>query len=191
MPRIPKTSLVAATAAALMISAGCSYNRHVSNGPIASSPDPLGTVSDPIWQKHEENAEASDFVIHDHEFVGNTTRLNERGEQHVKQIAARVSETPFPVLVEPSSMSQREGDTYGFPVHNNHELDMQRRQLVVRALQHMGVDDAEDRVVVSPSLAPGFEQFEAERAYNRGFQGRGLTGFGGFFGLGGFAGGLF
>jgi hypothetical protein len=190
MPRIPKATWPAATAAALFMSAGCSHDRYTT-GPIASSPAPLGTVSDPFWQKHEENAEASDFVIHEHEFIGNTARLNEAGEQHVKSIAARVAETPFPVLVQPSSMSQQAGDTYGFPVHNNHELDMQRRALIVRALNHMGVDDAEDRVVVSPALAPGFEQFEAERAYHRGFQGRGLNGFGGFFGLGGFAGGIF
>jgi len=183
MPNVYKITWSTAASVALLISAGCSHDQH-----YVAPPDPLGTISDPVWERHEENAEASDFVVYEHEFVGNTTRLNEAGEHHVKQIAVRVAQTPFPVIVEPSSMSRREGDTYGFPVNNNHDLDMQRRQLIVRALHHMGVEDAEDRVVVAPALAPGFEQFEAERAYNRGFQNRGFGGFGGFFGLGGFTG---
>ena len=29
---------------------------------------PLGAVSDPIWQDQETNAEASQFVVHQHEF---------------------------------------------------------------------------------------------------------------------------
>lgn len=183
MPRTYKITWPAAAAVALLMSAGCSHDEY-----YVEPPAPLGTISDPVWERHEENAEASDFVVYDHEFVGNTTRLNKAGEDHVKQIAARVAETPFPVIVEPSSMSRREGDKYGFPVHNNHELDMQRRELVVRALNYMGVEDADQRVVVAPALAPGFEQFEAEAAYERGFENRGFNGFGGFFGLGGFGG---
>jgi uncharacterized membrane protein YgcG len=189
---------LAAFACGLALSSGCCKVRW-SLGKICDSkcaaleadpPAPLGTISDPIWQKQEENAEASDFVVHEHEFIGNTPWLNQAGEEHVKKIAVRMPHAPFPVLVEPSSMSRRPGDEKSFPVHGNHDLDMERRQLIATALSKMGVTDAEDRVVVSPALTPGFEQFEAERAYIRGFSGWG-GGFGGGGGGGGFGGGGF
>lgn len=185
-----KLVLPAATSVLLFLSVGCSKNGREHYR--AQTPATLGTISDDIWQQQEENAEASDFVVHEHEFIGNTTRLNTAGEEHVKEIAVRANEVPFPILVQPSSMSRREGDKYGYPIHGSEQLDAERRTLIVRSLESMGVEDAEDRVVVSPALAPGFEQFEAERAYRRGFSGRGNgRGFGGFGGgFGGFGGGF-
>jgi hypothetical protein len=148
---------------------------------------PLGTISDPVWQQQESNAEASDFVIHEHEWTGNSTDLNHAGMDHVKQIAVRAPMVPFPILIEQSSMTARPGTEYQFPVHNNEDLDMLRRELVVQALLEFGVLDAESRVVVSPALTPGFESFEGERAYNIefGLYGRGFGGGGGGFGGGG------
>ena len=173
----------------LLIS-GCAKDQSKYHGSVLP-PDPLGTISDPIWQQQEANAEASDFVIHEHEFVGNSVRLNNAGEQHVQQIAARADEVPFPILVEPSSMSRRKSDRYGFPVHPNAELDKRRRDVIVRALTKMGVDDAARRVTISPALTPGFEHFEAERAYQSGFSIQGNRGSGGFGGVsGGFGGGF-
>ena len=149
-------------------------------------PQPLGTISDPIWQTQEFNAEASDFVIHEHEFIGNTPRLNKGGEEHVKQIAARSADLPFPVIVEQSSMSPPADDPEGIPVHGNDELDARRRQVIVSALASNGVSDAKKRVVIAPALVPGFKGFEAERAYQNGFSRRSLGGFGGRRGGGGF-----
>ena len=145
-------------------------------------PQPIGTISDPIWQTQEFNAEASDFVIHEHEFVGNTPRMNKAGEVHVKQIAARAADLPFPIIVEQSFMSPPANDPEGFPVHGNDELDARRRQVIVSALSANGVSDAEKRVVIAPALTPGFEGFEAERAYQNGFSRRMFGGFGGGFG---------
>ncbi|MDB5341582.1 MAG: hypothetical protein JWN70_7201 [Planctomycetaceae bacterium] len=165
------------------------------------TPRPLGTLSDPIWQKLEHNAEASDFVIHEHEFTANTARLNAAGEDHVKEIAYRITKKPtlpYPIIIEPSSMSPRAGDKYGFAVHNDQALDMNRRQVVVTALQALGMTDAEQKVVCSPALTPGFQSFEGERAYGRGFSGMqgafgggGVGGGGGGFGGGGGGGGFF
>lgn len=155
------------------------------------TPHPLGTVSDPIWQKMEHNAEASDFVVHEHEFTANTARLNAAGEDHVKQIAFRFVQQPalpYPILIEPSSMSVRAGDKFGFAVHNDPALDMNRRSVVVSALTALGIADAEQKVVVSPALTPGFQEFEGERAYGRGF-GNQLGGGGGMGGGSGTAGG--
>ena len=151
-------------------------------------PQPLGTISDPIWQTQEFNAEASDFVIHEHEFMGNTPRLNKEGEVHVKQIAARAADLPFPIIVEQCSMSPPAGDPEGIPVHGNDELDARRRQVIVSVLSSNGMSDAEKRVVIAPALAPGFDGFEAERAYQNGFARRSFGGFGG--GRGGFGGGF-
>ena len=182
------SSLLSLAALAAAAGAGC---HHSKNNVHSSSyyPMPLGTISDPVWQQQESNAEASDFVIYEHEWKGNTVELNHAGKDHVKQIAARVNMVPFPVLVQQSSMTVDPDTQYGFPVHNNEELDLQRRQFVVQALTEMGISNAEDRVIVSPAIAPGFESFEAERAYHRGFSG-GFGGFGGGFG-GGIGGGGF
>jgi hypothetical protein len=185
--------LAATTLAANLL--GCA-----SKGPKVAvadlQPAPLGTISDSIWQQQEEHAEASDFVIHEHEWVGNSSKLNAAGMEHVKQIAVRAPSNSFPVLVERSSMSVDPQSQHKFPVNGHEELDWERRQLVTQALSEMGVPDADNRVVVSPALAPGFTEFEGERAYNTGFssnQSNGFgfgSGFGSGFG-GGFGGGFF
>ncbi len=188
------------TATALTASLfGCATSEKCPKAPLTPiadiQPQPLGTISDAIWQKQEEHAEASDFVIYEHEWVGNSSKLNVAGMEHVKQIAHRAAATPFPVLVERSSMSVDPNSQYRFPVNGHEELDLERRNLITHALMEMGVADAESRVIVSPALTPGFESFEGERAYNRGFAddgGMGLGGgsFGGSFG-GGAGGGFF
>jgi uncharacterized membrane protein YgcG len=189
---MPTRSIKSGLAMALVVAtaAGCCHGRRNCVNTCGYYPAPLGTISDPVWQQQESNAEASDFVIYEHEWTGNTTDLNHAGMDHVKQIAARAPMVPFPILVEQSSMTVRDDTEYKYPVHNNEELDMSRRELIVQALLDLGVQDAETRVVVSPALTPGFESFEGERAYNFGFGLWGGRGFGGGFGGGGFGGGF-
>lgn len=167
---------------AAVISIGC-----ISGGGPALSPQ--GTLTDPIWIAQEENAEPSKFVLYQHEFVYNQARLNWAGEDHLKQIAARLhAGANFPVLIERSVTSKREDTEYKYPVHLNPELDMQRRCVVVQLLTALGVPDAEQRVIVSPALTRGMQDGEAERSFYRSFnQGGGYGGFGG--GFGGFGGG--
>jgi len=161
---------------------------------VPPPPPPLGYANDPIWQVQESNAEASDFVIYQHEFEKiDGLRLNTAGEDHVKQIAQRAySGFQYPVIIERSTTSVDPRDKYSYPVHVNPELDLKRREVVVAALTEMGVEDADQRVVVAPALTPGFEGFEAERAYQSigrgGFGGNGFGG--GGFGRGGFGGGF-
>ena len=154
------------------------------------SPPPQGTLSDPIWIAQAENAEPSKFVLYQHEFTYNQARLNWAGEDHLKQIAARLhAGQNYPVLVERSTTSKVEATEYKYPVHPNPQLDMQRRAVIVQALTSLGIPDAEQRVVVSPALVRGQEDLEAERAYSRSFGfGGGYGGFGG--GFGGFGGGI-
>jgi hypothetical protein len=66
---------------------------------------------------------------------------------------------------------------------------------VAKALELMGVTDAEQLVVVAPAYAPGMLATEAVGAYQQGFTGiggyGGQPGFGfGYGGFGGFRGGL-
>ncbi|WP_417387612.1 hypothetical protein [Gimesia sp.] len=185
----PKIASLPAIALAAMLISGCQHKQHHAEIPY-DSVAPLGTISDDIWQKQEENGEASDFVIVESEFVGATAKLNAAGEDHIKQIAVRMGSTPFPVVVQPSSMTVRESSEYKFPIHGNDDLDMHRRDVIVKMLQAMNVQDADERVVVSPAFTPGFEGFEAYRAYSNGFMNRGNNGGGGFGGgFGGFGGG--
>ncbi|MDZ7619777.1 MAG: hypothetical protein U1E05_22490 [Patescibacteria group bacterium] len=149
------------------------------------APAPLGALSDPIWRTQEANAARSDFVVHQHEFEGDTEWLNTGGEDHVKQIAFRLlNGQDAHVLVERSMTSVRADSEFKYPVHPNPELDMRRRDIVVRSLAAMGVADAHDRVVVSPALTPGYTADEAESAYRTGIDssstGVPQGGFGGF-----------
>ena len=148
----------------------------------------LGQVSDVVWQDQEVNAEGAKFVVYHHEFQRGSAELNTAGEDHVKQIAARLQEgTPFPVVVERSMHSAGQGQ-YQYPVNPNPALDNERRTVVVSALRLMGVEDAEQRVVVAPAFSEAATSQEAESAYLRGLQpGYNNSGFGG--GFGGFGGG--
>jgi hypothetical protein len=154
------------------------------------SPSPQGTFSDPIWIAQEENAEPSKFVVYQHEFAYNLARLNWAGEDHLKQIAARLhGGANFPVLIERSVTSKLQTTEYKYPVHPNAELDMHRRAVVVQALTAMGIPDAEQRVIVSPALVRPQDDIDAERSYSRShWFGGGAGGFGG--GFGGFGGGV-
>jgi hypothetical protein len=160
---------------------------------------PLGTLSDPVWQNQEANAEPSEFVVHEHEFIVDTEFLNTYGEDHLKQIAYRMSTGQnAQVLVERSMNSARPETEYKYRVHPNPELDMKRRDVVVRALLAMKIPDADARTVVSPDLAPeyragenattDYSDYGGGMGYGGGLGGAGGGGIGGGFGgVGGFA----
>ncbi len=195
MKRSSHAKWAAWSAAALLAGTSLGCSRSVTMlGMGDFHPNPLGTYVDPAFQDMEMNAEASDFVIYQHEWTGETASMNDRGLEHLKRILERLPTVPFSVLVEPSNMAVDPDTRYHYPVNGNHELDMARRKAIVDALVGMGFQEAEERVFVAPALAAGFEGFEAERAYNRGFSlfgnGFGFGGFGGF-GGGGFGGGGF
>ncbi len=154
---------------------------------------PLGTLSDPVWQNQEYNAEQADFVIHEHEFIADTEFLNTLGEDHLKQIAARLaSGHDALVLIERSMNSARPETAYKYRVHPNPELDIKRREVVVRALLAMRISDADSRTVIAPDLAPRYRAAEtatsdfSDAGVFQGNFGGGFGGWGG--GLGGLAG---
>ncbi len=172
-------------------------------------PQMLGMVVDQLNEQQEVNAEASKYVVYQHEFEVNEfgdgrkepgLKLNEFGEDHVKRIASNLREHGgvFPVVVERSRSTSREHTEFQYPVHYNPDLDLKRRAVVVAALEEMGIGDAENLVVVAPAFAEPYTGREAQRAYYRAIYGRGGGGggfggggFGGGFGGGGFGGGIF
>lgn len=176
----------------MLAALGCS-NRVAMVNP----PNPLGTEVDQTMMQQEINAEAAKFVVYMHEFELNKSdangliqgwRLNEDGEDHLKQIAQGIRNgANFPIVVERSRSSSKPDTQYEFPVHLNDELDGKRRMVVVAVLERMGVTDADQRVVVAPAFSQPYTGIEASRAYNRALNMGG--GFGGFGGGGGFGSG--
>jgi hypothetical protein len=177
--------LAGAVGLLLLVVTGCPNQR-----PTVS---PLGTLSDPVWKNQEANAERSDFVMHEHEFIDNGEFLNTLGEDHLKQIAARiVAGQDSQVIVERTRNFARPDTEYKYRVHTNPEMDMRRREIVVRALAAMRVSDADSRVVIAPDLAPEYRAGEqAATDYSDLLGGRtnqvtnGTTGVGGVGGIGG------
>jgi hypothetical protein len=178
----------------LLAAAGCTAPSSFYQPP--PPPEMLGSKVDQINLIQEENAEASKFVIYQHEFELNRNkdgvvvegiRLNEYGEDHVKRIAENVRNgAPFPVVVERSQTSAKPGTKYNYPVHFNPDLDLKRREIVARALTRMGIADADTRVVVAPAFAQPLTGNEAQGAYATGISGMG----GGMGGMGGGMGGM-
>ncbi|MEX0702676.1 MAG: hypothetical protein WD069_11320 [Planctomycetales bacterium] len=143
---------------------------------------PLGSVNRAHYHTMEANAEAADFIMHDHEFVGYTAELTPYGKDHVLEIAARMRSAPFPVIIE--------------RVENNAdpELDAHRRRIIAQVLADMGNPDADQRTIVAPAYGKGLNSQEAEADYYRFIYTRGNFGNIGTFGnnagtFGGFGGG--
>jgi hypothetical protein len=161
-------------------------------------PAPLGALIDPVFQTQELNAEASDFIVYQHEFKMGLTELNPSGQDHLQEIAYRLQHgMNLPVVVERSDMGIDPDTEFQYPVNPDPEIDMKRRAVVVKALSHMGVGDADQRVVVALAYAPGEPASESAAAFQRGFGGFfggfggssiGGLGFGGFRTFGGFFG---
>jgi hypothetical protein len=166
MNALQKTAIRAllALAAPVVLAAGCC--RCNCTTPMS----PLGAQSDDIWRRQEVEAAASDFVIYEHEFAGpDSIRLNVGGQDHLTAIAARLQAgAPMPVIIERSMSSVRPESNYGYPVNPNPELDMCRRNAVAKALQTMGIGNADRCVIVAPALAEGHTGVEAATAYDRG-----------------------
>ena len=137
----------------------------------------LGQSVDQFNEVQERNAEAAKFTIYVHEFDENFSedgksyggvRLTEDGEDHVRQIASAIrGGAHFPVVIERGWTSTRGGTAWNYPVHLNAELDNRRREVVVRALAHMGIADAAQRVSVAPALVHPLSGVEGENAYRR------------------------
>jgi len=149
----------------LVASTGC---QSYYSGAQFDRPFPLGMVSDAFWETQQTNAEAADFIFYHHEFRAKTAELAPGTKRHLESVAIRIENVPFPVVIEQSK-------------HNRYpKLDQKRRQIIVEHLTRMGVQDVENRVIISPSFVNGYSATEATQAYYSTFENAGLgTGAGG------------
>ena len=181
-----KTLLLSSIALAAL--AGCHHSAKNGGagsyaGPGADRPFPVGQVSDSHWETQQANAEAADFIFYDHEFRGNTAQLSPGAKKHLKQVALRLEQVPFPVVIEESLGTHDPAETA-----RRRELDQARRQTVVEQLAQLGVQNIEERVVVANAFPEGYTGIEAENAYYNvigdsfyGGAGRRFGGTGGFY----------
>lgn len=141
---------------------------------------PLGSIERAHFHNMQTNAEATDFVMHINDFVGETAELTPDGKDHILEVAARMRSAPFPVLVERTENN------------SNPQLDSDRRATVAMVLSDLGNPDADQRTFVSPAYGPGINSMEGQMDYFRFIGSRGAwgnnNGFGNGFG-GGFGGG--
>ncbi|MGA2033414.1 MAG: hypothetical protein ABSG68_14255 [Thermoguttaceae bacterium] len=161
--------LVLSLAGSLVLS-GC----RTGPGPAFDRPFPHGQVTDAHWETQQTNAEASDFVFYDHEFVGDTSKLTPLGQKHLLQVACRLDHVPFPIVIEET------------PNQKNLKLDAERRLAIIQKLAQLGVCKVDQRVVVAAAIADGVTAIEGEAEYYQivggsdyGGYGRGSSGYGG------------
>jgi hypothetical protein len=114
---------------------------------------PLGSTVQSHYQVMETNAEAMDFIMHQHEFMGETAQLTPDGKDHILEIAARMRSAPFPVVIE---RTWNNADP---------ELDGHRRNLIAQVLTDLGNPDAQQRTVVATAYGPGYNSIQAEPMY--------------------------
>ncbi|QDT38944.1 hypothetical protein [Stratiformator vulcanicus] len=160
---------------------GCLCRRH------KAIPDtlPLGSTIRAHFHTMQTNAEASEFIMHRHEFVRSSSELSPVGKDHIVEIAARAKSAPFPVVIE---RSENNADP---------ELDALRRNMVATILTDLGVPEADQRTFVAPGYNKAANSVEASTDYfqhiftrgnnfnNGGFAGGGGGGVGGGVGGGG------
>ncbi|MDO4550058.1 MAG: hypothetical protein Q4C96_02260 [Planctomycetia bacterium] len=139
---------------------GCARHQRPVMPPY-DRPFPLGQVTDAHTDTQETNAEAAKFILYDHEFRETkekngvvTTMLTPDGKKHLMQIAIRLSQVPFPVVVEESDdlavneLRRTNVVRWLCAFHQLEENDPQREVI-------MG------RVVIAPALENGLSAEEA------------------------------
>jgi hypothetical protein len=158
----------------LIVLAGCIGRQgrfaldNCSRIPPGAIPAPNGTWTQAWQHAQASKAEADDFVVYKHEWFLGGDQLGPYGQYHIDQMAKRLPQVPFPVLI------QAEPDP---------QLNEVRRQVVVQALAMAGIPDADARVVIGFPQPGGLWGDEVSIIYLQMIQGAG--GFGGNTGIGG------
>jgi hypothetical protein len=128
--------------------------------PPGAIPQPTGTYACQWQAAQAARAETDDLVVYGNQWLERSALLSPAGQQHVHELALRLTHVPLPVLVEAS------GDA---------ALDAARRDAIVAQLAQRGVPDPHLRVVVGRPAAQGLYGDEAGRIY-RGYLGAGSRG---------------
>lgn len=173
------TWMLLCLSAAICGTAGCQHTEHVlgihrcAEIPQGAVPQPLGTWSCEWQHAQTERAEQDDFVIYQYEWEATSTRLGPFGQRHLREIARRLPEVPFPLVIAES---------------NDVELDQSRRISLVESLAALGTPVDPQRVLVGPAAAEpmyGVDVPVVVRSYTAAGGGQGGGGGGGAGGGGG------
>jgi hypothetical protein len=135
--------------------------------PPGAIPRPAGAYLRQWQAVQVAKANLDDFVLYGNEWYNGGSYPGPAGRRHLMQIAKRLASGPFPVVIEPDLLPEK---------------DEARRKFVVGYLAQYGFRDAHLRVVVDFPIAEGLNGDEASRAYLRmisGGQGGGGLGAGG------------
>ncbi len=129
--------------------------------PPGALPAPNGSSVRAWFGKQAALAEEDDFVIYSHEWYMGGIQLGPYGQYHVSRIIHRLPSVPFAVILQ---------------VDGKPDVILNRRLVIVNALLHAGITDAEQRVVVDFPKAEGLRGDEIPRVFQRGVGGRGSAG---------------
>ncbi len=161
----------------LAVVAGC----HTNDIPPGAIPQPYGTYDCQWIHAERVRADQDNFVIYQYEWSADVTKLTTSGQGHVAQIAQRLCQVPFPVVIEPSP---------------DRGVDESRRMTILEALASHGATVTPDRVVLGRPEAEGLYGLEASGIAGRmltnraGGQGAGGGALGGGGAMGGTQGGI-
>ena len=122
---------------------GCHTCNDITPGAI---PQPNGTYACQWAHAEKARADQDKFVIYQYEWSADGTKLTPSGQGHVAQIAQGLCQTPFPVVIEPSS---------------DRRVDESRRTAVLEALASSGNPVPPDRVILGRPEAEGLYGQEA------------------------------
>ena len=157
---------------------------------VDDDPGPLGATIQPHLTSMIEGADASDFVVVQHEWVGTTAQLTQNGKDHLVEVARRLLDNPFPVLIEPVALrfDERNFDRYRFADLSRERreameiegaarqekaadyrarINSARRREVVRFLTEQNYPYAEQCVFVAYPYSPGISGMEGVRNYTQ------------------------
>jgi len=149
---------------ALLAIPGCTPPwRHFYRQPVAQA---VGTDGAPVPQDRELHEQKFHFLVRTHEFERDSATLNPDGQEHVRQIAARLLDgQDVVVVVERSKGSVQAITDCEYRLHDDLPLDLQRGTVVFHALASLGIVDAERRVLVRHFDEKRPEQQQTEAAY--------------------------
>ncbi|MEM1227825.1 MAG: hypothetical protein AAGJ40_19205 [Planctomycetota bacterium] len=137
------------------------------------------------------NAAAHDewWMIERNEWFDGGSRLGPNGLEHVNQIAQGFNEHPRWIAIENAAFAFEGDEAYDDAMARTRNLDIERRNEMIRQLAEFGATDAEPWVVFVEDRTVGVHGIEAPNVFNQQFLGGQGNGNRGGLGRGGFGGG--
>jgi len=164
--------------------------------PNDAVPAPAGTYVSQWRGAMSYGAQQQHWVVTRNEWFDGGSQLGPKGLQHMQRIAQCHLAEPHVVVIETEPVALEMQQSYEDALQSNQRLQLDRRNVVVAALDNAGVPDADQWVVFAEDRSVGVRGIEAPQVFNsqfggggrgnRGGIGRGQGGMGG----GGMGGGL-